>query len=204
MMKHERLFTNDDLVAAILGFLEFRNVHGYDVERAKFAAINEVCEGYDAFVYMHDHPLESEDLSANPLPDGEAVQRRIEQLEHERKAVKGHLEAIRDYHMNPDGGVNAGDMTDYEKLSGAAGQALAALDYFTTEITSTPVEATSITVGLIDTILDCARRLQPRDKEYPVVQDALVALWGDTNMDELLLEADNAEAFLRERLASES
>lgn len=56
----------------------------------------------------------------------------MEELVETRKKVqtaKGHFETIRDYGQNPDApSVNAGDMSDAERLSGATGQALAALD----------------------------------------------------------------------------
>lgn len=57
-----------------------------------------------------------------------------------------------------------------------------------------------ITVSLIDTILTCALLLKGRDKSHPAVRAALLELWGHVELDELLEEADEAEAELNAML----
>lgn len=77
-MTSTRLFTQDYLFAAIEMYLEFHELHGKDREAAKFAAVNEMCEGYDAAIDLHDN---DENV---PLPLGEQIQRQVpEPYDHE-------------------------------------------------------------------------------------------------------------------------
>lgn len=50
----ERLFTEDDLRAAIELYREFVEVHGHEPEYAILNAIDEICQGYDASVELYD------------------------------------------------------------------------------------------------------------------------------------------------------
>lgn len=86
--KFDRLYTESEAEAIISLFLEFRDQHGYDEERAKWAAINEVAEGYDASIDMHDKPLPGEEDQPVPLPHGEAVQRRLKTFEDEAPSLR--------------------------------------------------------------------------------------------------------------------
>lgn len=68
----ERLFTEEDLRAAIELYLEYTEVHGEEKEDAIISAVSEMIEGYDASVELYDVG------ELKFLPVGERVLRQVE------------------------------------------------------------------------------------------------------------------------------
>lgn len=88
---YKRLHDHQELYDVIEMFLEYRNDYEYTEEAAKFAAVNEHTEGYDACVDMFLHPHHGDDskpdYSMEPL--GHKVQRELDESKAEIARLTG-------------------------------------------------------------------------------------------------------------------